>query len=45
MKLETEPALVDLGVPEASALQPLLWLIVAAVVAVMTLMFAPVPPL
>jgi hypothetical protein len=44
MPLDAQSALPT---PEAppSALKPLLWLIAAAAMAVVTLMFAPVPPL
>ena len=44
MTLEPDPAL-RLDLPQASAFKPLLWLIVAAALAVLALMFAPVPPL
>jgi hypothetical protein len=45
MKLESNPSLQqDLG-RAAAALSPLLWIVAAALLAVVTLMFAPVPPL
>ena len=44
MKLETAPG-ANRESNAAAALSPLLWLVVAAALAVTTLMFAPVPPL
>jgi hypothetical protein len=44
MNLEADPTLMhdDGG---SSAFKPLLWIVVAALAAVITLMFAPVPPI
>jgi hypothetical protein len=44
MTLENDPARPR-EATGAATLRPLLWLIIAAVVAMTTLMFAPVPPL
>ena len=44
MKLESEPSLGPVE-PQPAALQPLVWLIGAAALAVLALMFAPVPPM
>jgi hypothetical protein len=44
MPLETDPTL-NREPQGAAALAPLLWIVVAALMAVVTLMFAPVPPL
>jgi hypothetical protein len=44
MKLDTDPKFNSES-NGAAALAPLLWIVIAALMAVVTLMFAPVPPL
>ena len=45
MKLESNPSLQQEIGRTVAAFSPLLWIVAAALLAVVTLMFAPVPPL